>query len=120
MGWNGSGGTAAQEKPKASAKKPSPIRGLVAGLVVVALAAGAYFAFFSGSEKPQKVDTEKAPAPIKDAAKKRPQRKTQNGIYAEKRKAEYTAAPVGVKLTVDKDFLKNWVKCPGKLPMPNG
>ena len=53
MGWNGSGGGSTPVKPKAAAKKPSPIRGLVAGLVVVALAVVAYFAFFAGSEKPQ-------------------------------------------------------------------
>ena len=69
MGWNGSGGAATPVKPKGKyppseasfakqsgyrgAKKPSPVRGLVAGLVVVGLAAGAYFAFFSGAEKPQ-------------------------------------------------------------------
>ena len=69
MGWNGSGGGSTPVKPKGKyppseasfakqsgyrgAKKPSPVRGLVAGLVVVGLAAGAYFAFFSGAEKPQ-------------------------------------------------------------------
>lgn len=69
MGWNGSGGGSTPIKPNGKyppseasfakqsgyrgAKKPSPVRGLVAGLVVVGLAAGAYFAFFSGAEKPQ-------------------------------------------------------------------
>lgn len=55
VGWNGSGqrGGSTPTQPKAKAKKPSPVRGLVAGFVVVALAFVAYFAFFSGSEKPQ-------------------------------------------------------------------
>ena len=66
MGWNGSGRTSsAPVQPKATAKKPSPIRGLVAGVVVVALAVVAYFAFFSGDDKPQRADGEKKPAKIK-------------------------------------------------------
>ena len=58
MGWNGSGQKgAAPVQPKVTTKKPSPIRGLVAGGLVIVLAAVAYFAFFSGSEKPQKERT---------------------------------------------------------------
>ena len=66
MAWNGSGGGgSAPQKPKAAAKKPSPVRGLVAGLVIV-LAAGVYFAFFTGSEKPQKTVEQKRPSRIKE------------------------------------------------------
>ena len=67
-GWNGSGmgGNSTPVKPKVTAKKPSPIRGLVAGLMIV-LAAGAYFIFFSGSEKTQKVESQKKPTKIEDA-----------------------------------------------------
>ena len=46
MGWNGSDrrGNSTPVQPKAAAKKPSPIRGIVAGLVVVILAlAGAWY-----------------------------------------------------------------------------
>ena len=66
-GWNGSGQKGATpQKPKATAKKPSPVRGIIAGLVIV-LVAVAYFVFFSGSEKPQKekVKVERAPTTIK-------------------------------------------------------
>ena len=69
MGWNGSGqkGTAPAQ-PKVTPKKPSPIRGLVAGLVVVGLAAGAYFVFFSGGEKsaPAPSTRHQAPSTIKE------------------------------------------------------
>ena len=62
-GWNGSGmgGNSTPVKPKVTAKKPSPVRGLAAGAVVVVLAVAAYFAFFSGSEKPpvEKADKER-------------------------------------------------------------
>ena len=54
MGWNGSGQKGATPvQPKVTAKKPSPIRGLIAGGAVVALAVVAYFVFFSGGEKPE-------------------------------------------------------------------
>ena len=71
MGWNGSDrrGNSTLVKPKGKyppseasfakqsgyrgAKKPSPVRGIVAGAVVVVLAAVAYFAFFSGSDLTQ-------------------------------------------------------------------
>lgn len=67
MGWNGSGQKGATPvQPKVTAKKPSPIRGLIAGGVVVVLAVVAYFAFFSGSEKPQKVEKPKKPSVIKE------------------------------------------------------
>lgn len=66
-GWNGSGqrGNSAPIQPKAKAKKPSPIRGLIAGGVVVVLAVVAYFAFFSGSEKPQAAKPDKERGRIK-------------------------------------------------------
>ena len=61
-GWNRPG-----EAPKKAAKRPSPVRGVVAGALVVALAAGAYFAFFAGTgEKPQKAVKEKSPSAIKE------------------------------------------------------
>lgn len=79
MGWNGSGQKgAAPAQSKATAKKPSPIRGIVAGLMIV-LAIGAYFIFFTGSEKPQKVASEKQPTKIKEvksAVAPKPQTKT--------------------------------------------
>ena len=66
MGWNGSDRKGeAPVQPKVTAKKPSPIRGIIAGLVIV-LALGAYFIFFTGSEKPQKVASEKQPTKIKE------------------------------------------------------
>ena len=53
-GWNGSGmgGNSTPVKPKVTAKKPSPVRGLVAGAVLVAAVIGCCFAFFSGSDAP--------------------------------------------------------------------
>ena len=67
MGWNGSGQKgAAPVQPKVTAKKPSPIRGIVAGGLVCVLAVGAYFAFFSGSEKPQAEKVEKERGRIKE------------------------------------------------------
>lgn len=67
-GWNGSGqrGNSAPIQPKVTAKKPSAIRGLVAGLVVVALICVAYFAFFSGGEKPQEEKSGKERGRIKE------------------------------------------------------
>ena len=66
-GWNGSGQKgAAPAQPKVTAKKPSPIRGLVAGGAVVALAVVAYFVFFSGSERQQDEKAEKERGRIKE------------------------------------------------------
>ena len=67
-GWNGSGmgGNSTPVKPKATAKKPSPIRGLVAGAVLVAAVIGAYFAFFAGSERPKIERIEKDRGHIKE------------------------------------------------------
>ena len=67
MGWNGSDrkGTAPAQ-PKVTAKKPSPVRGIVAGLVVVLAAVVCYFAFFSESEKPAAKKAEKKPTAIKE------------------------------------------------------
>lgn len=69
-GWNGSGmgGNSTPVKPKVTAKKPSPVRGVVAGVLVCAIAIGAYFAFFSHSEKPQKEVTVRQPSKIKEVA----------------------------------------------------
>lgn len=67
-GWNGSGmgGNSTPVKPKVAAKKPSPIRGIVGGGLVCVLVVGAYFAFFSGSEKPQTEKVEKERGRIKE------------------------------------------------------
>ena len=65
-GWNGSGGASTPQKPKVTAKKPSPIRGIAAGLVVVAAVIGCYFAFFSSSEKPLVEKAEKERGRIKE------------------------------------------------------
>ena len=77
MGWNGSDrrGNSTPVQPKVTAKKkPSPIRGLIAGGLVCVLAVGAYFVFFAGSEKPQTERVEKDHGRIKEvkpaAAKK--------------------------------------------------
>lgn len=66
MAWNGSDGKVATSASRTAAKKPSCVRGLIAGLVVVVLAAGAYFVFFSGTEKPQNVEKRKKPSVIKE------------------------------------------------------
>ena len=68
MGGNGSGGGSTPVEPKVPAKKPSPIRGIVAGLLVVAVSAVAYFVFFSGSEEPQKVEKSTKQERIKEVA----------------------------------------------------
>ena len=69
-GWNGSGmgGNSTPIKPKATAKKPSPVRGLVAGAVLVAAVIGCCFAFFSGSDAPsQEAKASSRPTSIKTA-----------------------------------------------------
>lgn len=67
MSWNGSGpANRIPEQPKAKARKPSPVRGLVAGACVVILAAVAYFAFFTGSESPKKTERVKRPDRTKE------------------------------------------------------
>ena len=69
-GWNGGGmrGNSTPIKPKAEAKKPSPVRGLVAGAVLVAAVIGCYFAFFSGSDAPaQEAKASSSPTSIKTA-----------------------------------------------------
>ena len=69
-GWNGSGmgGYSTPIKPKAEAKNPSPVRGLVAGAVLVAAVIGCYFAFFSGSDAPaQEAKASSRPTSIKTA-----------------------------------------------------
>lgn len=76
MGWNGSGGGSTPVKPKVTAKKPSPIRGLIAGGVVVVLAAVAYFMFFADSEGPCKVGAEENGGRIKDVGKRNPAKRT--------------------------------------------
>lgn len=67
MGWNGSGQKgAAPVQPKVTPRKPSPVRGIVAGGLVCVLAAGAYFVFFSGPEKPQAEKSAKKPTRIQE------------------------------------------------------
>ena len=69
-GWNGGGmrGNSTPIKPKAEAKKPSPVRGLVAGAVLVAAVIGCCFAFFSGSDAPsQEAKASSRPTSIKTA-----------------------------------------------------
>lgn len=51
MGWNGSGG-AAMQKPRAAAKKPSFVRGIVAGFLVVVVAGVCIFFLADKREKP--------------------------------------------------------------------
>ena len=85
-GWNGSGQKgAAPVQPKVAPKKPSPIRGIVAGGLVCVLAVGAYFAFFSGSEKPQVEKAEKERGRIKEvtpAAAPKPKEQPKPKAYA--------------------------------------
>ena len=82
MGWNGSGGGSTPVKQKGKyppseasfakqsgyrgAKKPSPVRGLIAGALVCVLAVGVYFAFFVGSERPKTERIEKDRGRIKE------------------------------------------------------
>lgn len=66
MGWNGSGQKgAAPVQPKVTTKKPSPIRGLIAGAVVVALAVGAFF-IFTSERCPQDERVSKEKSSIED------------------------------------------------------
>lgn len=75
MAWNGSndkGGANGQTsvKKKTKAGKPSPLRGVVAGALVVAFVVGMYFVFFSGFGRAGKVevkehDAGKKPGSIK-------------------------------------------------------
>ena len=56
-------------QPKAKAKNPSPVRGIVAGALVVALAMVAYLLFFfSSAERPHRVEKAKKPARIKEVS----------------------------------------------------
>ena len=70
MGWNGSDrrGDSTPVQPKAAAKKPSPVRGLEAGAVLVAAVIGCYVAIFSGSDAPsQEAKASSRPTSIKTA-----------------------------------------------------
>lgn len=69
MGWNGSDrrGNSTPVQPKAAAKKPSPIRGLVAGGLVCVLAVGAYLVFFAGSENSKTERVEKDRGRIRES-----------------------------------------------------
>lgn len=106
MSWNGSGqrGNSAPIQPKA-AKKPSPIRGLVAGGLVCVLAVGAHFVFFAGSERPQAEKVEEDRGRIKEvtpaAAKK------QEGVKPSGKSAAAVAKTFNEQV---KEFIK---KSPG-------
>lgn len=76
-GWNGSRGGSTPQQPKVAVKKPSPVRGLLAGAVVVALSAVVYFAFFAGSESPRKIETEEKGGRIKDVGKRNPSKRAE-------------------------------------------
>ena len=93
MGWNGSGQKgAAPAQPKVTAKKPSPIRGLIAGGAVVALVVVAYFVFFSGTEKPKVEKSDKERGLIKEVTPAA---------------APTNAAPVvKTRKEIDEDFIK--------------
>ena len=70
VGWNGSDrrGNSTPVQPKAAAKKPSPVRGLEAGAVLVAAVIGCYVAIFSGSDAPsQEAKAPSRPTSIKTA-----------------------------------------------------
>ena len=67
-GWNGSDlRGVSPTQPKATAKKPSPIRGLIAGGLVCVLAVCAYFVFFSHVQDPKGDGTEKPRGRIKES-----------------------------------------------------
>lgn len=106
MSWNGSGqrGNSAPIQPKAK-KKPSPIRGLVAGGLVCVLAVGAHFVFFAGSERPQAEKVKKDRGRIKEvtpaAAKK------QEGVKPSGKSAAAVAKTFNEQV---KEFIK---KSPG-------
>lgn len=67
-GWNGSDrrGDSIPVQPKVMTKKPSPIRGVLAGGLVVILAVVGYFVFFAGKDEPRKNAKERRPATIKE------------------------------------------------------
>lgn len=73
-GWNGSDmrGGSTPIKPKVTAKKPSPIRGIVGGGLVCALAIVAYFVFFKDSSVPANSHKEKREGLIKEVAPSMP------------------------------------------------
>lgn len=89
-GWN----KPSANQPKKAPKKPSPIRGIAAGLVVVAAAAAVFFFLFSGdsgkveikkSEKKPTRIAEVTPAPAPKAKPEEPKRELTD---AEKRQKE--------------------------------
>lgn len=108
MGWNGSGqkgATPAQPK-KVAPKKPSSVRGLIAGGAVIVLSAVVYFAFFAGSESPRKIETEEKGGRIKDVGKRNPAKSA--GVPAAKnegvqRKGEVRAGKVETVAEVTQD-----------------
>ena len=103
-GWNGSDRKgAAPVQPNVVAKKPSPVRGLIAGLVVVAAACVAYFAFFSGSEKPQNVKAEKERGRIKEV---KPAAAPTNRVEKVKKPRPFWENPNTNGLT--RDELRKW------------
>ena len=75
-GWNGSDrrGGSAPVQPKVAAKKPSSMRGILAGGLVVVLAAIAYFVFFSGGDNTQNLDAAKGATKTKGERESRSRR----------------------------------------------
>ena len=107
MGWNGSDrrGNSTPIQPKVAAKKPSPIRGLIAGGLVCVLAVGVYFAFFAGSEKPKAERNDKDRGRIKEVTPAAP--KAQNGEKPGEKPAAKSAAAVAQSYNEQvKEFVK--------------
>ena len=106
-GWNGSDrrGVSTPVQPKVTAKKPSHIRGLIAGGLVCVLAVGAYFVFFAGSENSKTERTDKDRGRIKEV---RPSAaKAQNGEKSGAKPAGKSASAVAQSYNEQvKEFVK--------------
>ena len=77
-GWN----RPSAESKVTAKKKPSPVRGIVAGGIVILLAAAAYFLFMRGPERPAASDPKDGKRAIKEAtpsSAKRPARADAHG-----------------------------------------
>ena len=127
MGWNGSDrrGNSTPVKPKGKyppseasfakqsgyrgAKKPSPLRGIVAGGLVCVLAVAAYFAFFAGLEKPKTERVEKESRRIKEVKPAAP--RTQHSALSTQHSAPSTPSSIAKTFNEQvKEFIK---KAPG-------
>lgn len=87
-GWNRSSG-ASQPTPK---KKPSALRGAVAGLIVVALGAACFVMFSGGDAKPA-AKAEKKPAAIKEVKPAAAPKAAEEPVKKAEEKAVQTKAP---------------------------